>query len=189
MRRRLSWRPWLAITGVTVVLAGMFTATRPQAEPADPATVMTSLAFIDSQGYRQGEPEINVLLCTTNSPYPSCGGQRDTTAADSGKAATPEQIQAVQRTLTSMPQVQSVTFRDQAAAYAEFREEYAGNQVFNAVTVDDMPQMFHLKMQPNTDWRAVMRTAQAIPGVSSTVDLKCMQEAGESCTTGDQPPS
>ncbi|GAA3787600.1 hypothetical protein GCM10022226_02430 [Sphaerisporangium flaviroseum] len=193
-RRRLSWRPWLAITGVAVVLAGLATATRPHDQPADPAMMMTmSLAFTGSQGYRQGEPEINVFLCTADSPYPACGGRWDTPAAGGGRAATPEQIQAVQRALASMPQVESVTFRDKAAAYAEFREDYADNQVFlNAVTVDDMPQTLRLKMKPNTDWRAVMRTAQAMPGVSKTIDLKCMQErrkADESCDTGDRPPS
>ncbi|MFC6079645.1 permease-like cell division protein FtsX [Sphaerisporangium aureirubrum] len=190
-RRRPSWRPWLVAAGVAVVLAGAVTASGARDEPADSPAVMMPMAFTGT--YREGGPEIAVFLCTEDSPYPSCGGRWATPGAGGGRAVTPEQIQAVRRALIAMPQVRSVTFRDKATAYVEFREDFDSDEaLLDAVSVEDMPLTFQLRMQPGTDWRAVMRAAQAMPGVSNTVDLKCAQEhrdAAVACATGDGPPS
>ena len=186
-RRRLSWRPWLAITGMMVVAAGLVTSTGTHDEPADPPMTAMSLVYTGSQDYREGEPEINVFLCNENSWFPSCGGRGKGPDAGGGRAATQEQIKTAFRALGSMPQVESVTLRDKAAAYAEFRKDYADRQEYlDVLTMDDFPDTLRLKMKQDTDWLGVMRSAQAMPGVSSTLDLKCMQERRDaSCGTGD----
>src|ERR1700745_1591141 len=73
----------------------------------------TGLLFVkqvhSTRTYWQSKVEISVYLCTANSANPACKG-----------AVTPAQQAQLQQTLTSMPQVQNVTYVTQAQAYAVF---------------------------------------------------------------------
>src|ERR1700761_5047492 len=71
----------------------------------------TGLLFVkqvdSTRTYWQSKVEISVYLCTATSPNSDCHG-----------AITPAQQQQIQTTLTSMPQVQNVSYVNQTQAYA-----------------------------------------------------------------------
>src|SRR3974390_1411822 len=76
----------------------------------------TGLLFVkqvdSTRTYWQSKVEISIYLCTADSA--------NTTACHG--AATQAEQQALQQRLTSMPQVQSVAYVTQAAAYALFKQ-------------------------------------------------------------------
>jgi cell division transport system permease protein len=125
----------------------------------------TGLLFVKqvdrSRTVWQSQAEVSVYLCTADSPNPSCHG-----------AVTPTQQSQLQQTLTSMPQVQQVTYLSQPKAYALFKQDFANDPSYvSTVTESDMPPSFEVKLRnPSADYNIVASAVTGAPGVDSVID-------------------
>jgi len=125
----------------------------------------TGLLFVkqvdSTRTYWQSKVEISVYLCTADSANPNCHG-----------AITTAQQQQIQTTLTSMPQVQSVTYVSQAQAYQLFKQDFANDQSYvSTVKETDMPPSFEIKLRnPEADYNIVSSAVTGAPGVDSVID-------------------
>jgi cell division transport system permease protein len=125
----------------------------------------TGLLFVKqvdrSRTVWQSQAEVSVYLCTADSPNPSCHG-----------AVTAAQQSQLQQTLTSMPQVQQVTYLTQPEAYALFRQDFANDPSYvSTVTESDMPPSFEVKLHnPSADYNIVASAVTGAPGVDSVID-------------------
>jgi cell division transport system permease protein len=125
----------------------------------------TGLLFVkqvsSTQTYWQSKVEISVYLCTADSANPSCHG-----------AVTQAQQAQLQQTLTSMPQVQDVTYVTQAQAYSLFKQDFADDQSYvSTVKEGDMPPSFEVKLRnPSADYQIVASAVTGAPGVDSVID-------------------
>jgi len=125
----------------------------------------TGLLFVKqvdrSRTLWQSQAEVSVYLCTADSPNSSCHG-----------AATPAQQSQLQQTLSSMPQVQQVTYLSQPEAYALFKQDFANDPSYvSTVTESDMPPSFEVKLRnPSADYNIVASAVTGAPGVDSVID-------------------
>ncbi len=125
----------------------------------------TGLLFVkqvdSTRTYWQSKVEISVYLCTADSANPSCRG-----------AVTPGEQSQLQQTLTSMPQVENVTYVSQAQAYALFKQDFANDQSYvSTVKEADMPPSFEVKLRnPSADYQVVASAVNGAPGVDSVID-------------------
>ena len=123
----------------------------------------TGLLFVkqvnETRSFWQGKVQISVYLCTSISSSPQC---------KSG-AATPSEIATVQQTLKHMPQVSSVTYVTQAAAYQQFRSEFPS--MVNSVSSGEIPNSFEVRLKnAQADATIVTESVDGQPGVDQVVD-------------------
>jgi cell division transport system permease protein len=125
----------------------------------------TGLLFVKqvdrSRTLWQSQAQISVYLCTAASPNPSCHG-----------AVTPAQQSQLQQELTSMAQVQSVTYLSQTQAYNLFKQEFANDPSYvSTVQESDMPPSFEVKLRnPSADYQIVASAVTGAAGVDSVID-------------------
>ena len=125
----------------------------------------TGLLFVkqvnSTRTYWQSKVEISVYLCTASSANQACHG-----------AVTPQQQAQLQQTLTSMPQVQHVTYVSQQQAYSLFKQDFANDQSYvSTVKETDMPPSFEVKLHnPEADYNIVASAVTGAPGVDSVID-------------------
>ncbi len=125
----------------------------------------TGLLFVKqvdrTRTYWQSNAEISVYLCTANSANPACHG-----------AVTPAQQAQLEQTLTSMPQVEHVTYVSQQQAYTLFKQDFANDQAYvSTVKESDMPPSFEVKLHnPEADYNVVASAVTGAPGVDSVID-------------------
>ncbi|WP_433512477.1 permease-like cell division protein FtsX [Nonomuraea sp. CA-143628] len=106
--------------------------------------------------------EIAVFLCT-----PSADGCHK-------RYATAKQRRDVETFLKSRPEVTEVRFVSRAAAYASFRQEFAGQKkVLASVRAKDMPESFRVRVSGENDrtertW--IVLSANRRPGVGLALD-------------------
>ena len=126
----------------------------------------TGLLFVkqveSTQTYWQSKVQISVYLCTADSANPNCGG----------KAVSQTQQEQISQTLTSMPQVQSVTYVSQTQAYALFKQDFSNDPSYvSTVKETDMPPSFEVKLRnPQADYNIVSSAVTGAPGVDSVID-------------------
>jgi cell division transport system permease protein len=126
----------------------------------------TGLLFVkqveSTQTYWQSKVQISVYLCTADSANPSCGG----------KAVSPAQQAQINQTLTSMPQVESVSYVSQTQAYALFKQDFSNDPSYvSTVKETDMPPSFEVKLRnPQADYNIVSSAVTGAPGVDSVID-------------------
>jgi cell division transport system permease protein len=125
----------------------------------------TGLLFVkqvdSTRTYWQSKVEISVYLCTANSANPACH-----------TAVTPAQQAQIEQTLTSMPQVEHVTYVSQQEAYTLFKQDFANDQSYvSTVKETDMPPSFEVKLRnPEADYNIVASAVTGAPGVDSVID-------------------
>jgi len=126
----------------------------------------TGLLFVkqveSTQTYWQSKVQISVYLCTADSANPNCGG----------KAVSQTQQEQINQTLSSMPQVQSVTYVSQTQAYALFKQDFSNDPSYvSTVKETDMPPSFEVKLRnPQADYNIVSSAVTGAPGVDSVID-------------------
>jgi cell division transport system permease protein len=126
----------------------------------------TGLLFVkqvdSTRTYWQSKVQISVYLCTADSANPNCDG----------KAVSPAQQSSIDQTLTSMPQVESVTYVSQPQAYALFKQDFANDPSYvSTVKETDMPPSFEVKLRnPEADYGIVSSAVNGAPGVDSVID-------------------
>lgn len=103
--------------------------------------------------------EIAVFLCT-----PSADGCHK-------RYATAKQRRDVETFLKGTPEVTEVRFVSRAAAYASFRQEFAGQKkVLASVRAKDMPESFRVRASGAADRTRIALLANRRPGVGLAVD-------------------
>ena len=92
-----------------------------------------------TRAYWQSRVQLSVYLCSSTLSSPQC---------TKDGPVTPAQQAQINHTLTALPEVRSVTFLSQAAAYAQFRAEFANQPSFvNAVSADQIPASFQVRLK------------------------------------------
>jgi cell division transport system permease protein len=125
----------------------------------------TGLLFVkqvdSTRTYWQSKVEISIYLCTASSANPNCHG-----------AITLAQRQQIHDMLTSMSQVQNVTYVSQQQAYQLFRQDFANDQSYvSTVKETDMPPSFEVKLRnPSADYNIVSSAVTGAAGVDSVID-------------------
>jgi len=125
----------------------------------------TGLLFVkqvnSTRTYWQSKVEISVYLCTADSANQNCHG-----------AVTAEEQSALMQRLTSMQQVEKVTYVTQAQAYALFQQDFANDPSYvSTVKESDMPPSFEVKLRnPSADYGIVSSAVTGAPGVDSVID-------------------
>ncbi|MFI7143457.1 permease-like cell division protein FtsX [Nonomuraea sp. NPDC050022] len=103
--------------------------------------------------------EIAVFLCTP----PAYGCHK--------RYATAKQRRDVETFLKNTPEVTEVRFVSRAAAYASFRQEFAGRKkVLASVRAKDMPESFRVRVSGVADRTRITLLAYRRPGVGLAVD-------------------
>jgi cell division transport system permease protein len=125
----------------------------------------TGLLFVkqvnSTRTYWQSKVEISVYLCTADSANQNCHG-----------AVTAQEQSALMQRLTSMQQVEKVTYVTQAEAYALFQQDFANDPSYvSTVKESDMPPSFEVKLRnPSADYGIVSSAVTGAPGVDSVID-------------------
>ena len=125
----------------------------------------TGLLFVKqvdrTRTYWQSQVEISAYLCYKGDINPNCHG-----------AITPAQQQQLTSTLTSMPQVENVTYVSQAEAYTLFKSAMSNEQsLVSTVTASELPPSLEIKLRnPSADYQVVASAVQGRAGVDSVID-------------------
>ena len=125
----------------------------------------TGLLFVKqvdrTRTYWQSQVEISVYLCYKGDINPNCHG-----------AITPQQQQQLVTTLTSMSQVENVTYVSQAEAYTLFKSAMSNEQsLVSTVTASELPPSLEIKLRnPSADYQIVSSAVQGAAGVDSVID-------------------
>ena len=125
----------------------------------------TGLLFVKqvdrTRTYWQSQVEISVYLCYKGDINPNCHG-----------AITPQQQQQLVTTLTSMSQVENVTYVSQAEAYTLFKSAMSNEQsLVSTVTASELPPSLEIKLRdPSADYQIVASAVQGAAGVDSVID-------------------
>src|ERR1700733_4864749 len=125
----------------------------------------TGLLFVKqvdrTRTYWQSQVEISVYLCYKGDINPNCHG-----------AITPAQQQQLTSTLSSMSQVEKVTYVSQTEAYALFKSAMSNEQsLVSTVTASELPPSLEIKLRnPSADYQIVSSAVQGAAGVDSVID-------------------
>jgi cell division transport system permease protein len=127
----------------------------------------TGLLFVkqvdNTRSYFQGRVQLSVYLCTAVPSSPQC--------AHNGPASAAQRAQ-IQQTLSSLPQVASVTYVTQAEAYQQFKSEFSDDRTLvNETSAAQIPDSFEVKLKnTESDEPIVAGTIDGMPGVDHIVD-------------------
>jgi cell division transport system permease protein len=127
----------------------------------------TGLLFVkqvdNTRSYWQSRVQLSVYLCTTQAISANC--------AKNG-AVTPSEVNSIQQTLTSLPEVSSVTYLSQPQAVALFKQEFADSPTLVKYTSpDEIPSSFEIRLKnTQADAVSVTNSVDGLPGVAQVVD-------------------
>lgn len=125
----------------------------------------TGLLFVKqvdaTRTYWQGQAEVSVYLCYSESANPNCHG-----------AVTDEQTTALESRLKAMPQVQSVSFISQAQAWTLYKQAFTNNKSYiSTLKETDMPPSLEIKTHnAASDDSVVVSEMTGAQGVDSVID-------------------
>jgi cell division transport system permease protein len=124
----------------------------------------TGLLFVkqvnDTRTFWQGRVQLSVYLCTKTSSSPQCTKNGPVTTAE---------LASIHQTLVGLPQVASVTYVSQPAAYVQFKSEFPA--MVNSVTPNEIPNSFEVRLKnTQADTTIVTESVDGQPGVDQIVD-------------------
>ncbi len=124
----------------------------------------TGLLFVkqvdDTRTFWQGRVQLSVYLCTKTSSSPQCTKNGPVTTAE---------LNSIHQTLVGLPQVASVTYVSQPAAYLQFKSEFPS--MVNSVTPNEIPNSFEVRLKnTQADTTIVTESVDGQPGVDQIVD-------------------
>jgi cell division transport system permease protein len=124
----------------------------------------TGLLFVkqvdQTRTFWQGRVQLSIYLCTKTSVSPTCTKNGPATAAE---------LAQIKQELTKMPEVTSVTYVSQAAAYQQFKAEFPS--MVNSVSSAEIPDSFQVKLKnAQADASVVAATVDGAPGVDQIVN-------------------
>jgi cell division transport system permease protein len=124
----------------------------------------TGLLFVkqvnETRNFFQGRFQLSVYLCTKTSSSPQCTKNGPVTAAE---------MASIHQTLVGLPQVASVTYVSQPAAYSEFKSEFPS--MVSTVTPNEIPNSFEVLLKnTQADTTVVTESVEGQPGVDQIVN-------------------
>jgi cell division transport system permease protein len=124
----------------------------------------TGLLFVkqvdQTRTFWQGRVQLSVYLCTKLSSSPQCTKNGPATSAE---------MASIHQTLVGLPQVTSVTYVSQAAAYAQFKSEFPS--MVSTVSASEIPNSFEVRLKnAQADSPIVEANVDGVPGVDQVVD-------------------
>src|SRR5580700_984991 len=124
----------------------------------------TGLLFVKqvnaTRTFWQGRVQLSVYLCTKTSSSPQCTKNGPVTAAE---------LASIHQTLVGLPQVASVSYVSQPAAYVQFKSEFPA--MVNSVTPNEIPNSFEVRLKnTQADTTIVTESVDGQPGVDQIVD-------------------
>jgi cell division transport system permease protein len=125
----------------------------------------TGLLFVKqvdaTRTYWQGQAEVSVYLCYTESANPNCHG-----------AVTEAQTTALEQRLQSMPQVASVSYVSQQQAWTLYKQAFTNDQAaVSTLKESDMPPSLEVKTHnAGSDDSVVVSEMTGAQGVDSVID-------------------
>ena len=125
----------------------------------------TGLLFVKqvdaTRTYWQGQAEVSVYLCYTESANPDCHG-----------AVTTAQATALEQQLKGMSQVADVTYVSQAQAWALYKQTFTNDQSYvSTLKESDMPPSLEVKTHnAGNDDSVVVSAMTGAAGVDSVID-------------------
>jgi cell division transport system permease protein len=124
----------------------------------------TGLLFVkqvdETRTFWQGRVQLSIYLCTKTSSSPQC--------AKNGPVTTAE-LASIHQTLVSLPEVSSVAYVSQPAAYSQFRSEFPA--MVSSVTASEIPNSFEVRLKnAQADTTIVTESVDGQPGVDQIVD-------------------
>jgi cell division transport system permease protein len=125
----------------------------------------TGLLFVKqvdaTRTYWQGQAEVSVYLCYSESANPDCHG-----------AVTPAQTTALQQRLQGIPGVTGVTYVSQPQAWALYKQAFTNDQSYvSTLKETDMPPSFEVKTSnAASDDSVVVSEMTGAQGVDSVID-------------------
>jgi cell division transport system permease protein len=124
----------------------------------------TGLLFVkqvdETRSFWQGRVQLSVYLCTKVSSSPQCTKNGPATAAE---------MTSIHQTLAQLPEVASVSYVSQSAAYSQFRSEFPS--MVNSVTPGEIPNSFEVRLKnTQADTTIVAESVDGQPGVDQIVD-------------------
>ena len=138
----------------------------------------TGLLFVkqvnETRSFWQGRVQLSVYLCTKTSSSPQCTKNGPVTTAE---------LNSIQQTLKGLPQVASVDYVSQTAAYSQFRSEFPS--MVNSVTPEDIPNSFEVRLKnTQADATIVTESVDGQPGVDQIVDNAAILDRFYNLLTG-----
>jgi cell division transport system permease protein len=114
-----------------------------------------------AKGYWYDKVQVSVFLCgnvvKANCPTPATDGE----------------ISAINTTLHSLPQVETVTFESHEQAYQEFKVLFKNSPALvSASSPESLPESFRVKLKDPTRTAVVVSAVAAMPGVDSAFDQR-----------------
>jgi cell division transport system permease protein len=124
----------------------------------------TGLLFVkqvdETRTFWQGRVQLSIYLCTKVSSSPQCTKNGPATAAE---------MSSIHQTLAGLPEVASVSYVSQSAAYSQFRSEFPS--MVNSVTAGEIPNSFEVRLKnTQADTTIVAESVDGQPGVDQIVD-------------------
>jgi cell division transport system permease protein len=124
----------------------------------------TGLLFVkqvnQTRTFWQGRVQLSVYLCTKTSSSPQCTKNGPVTAAE---------LASIHQTLVGLPQVASVTYVSQPAAYVQFKSEFP--TMVNSVTPNEIPNSFEVRLKnTQADTTIVTESVDGQPVVDQIVN-------------------
>ena len=124
----------------------------------------TGLLFVrqvdQTRTYWQGRVQLSVYLCTKVSSSPQCLHNGPATAAEKAQ---------IRQDLAAMPQVASVSYQSQSAAFHQFKNEFP--KIVSSVSPGEIPDSFQVRLKnTQTDAPVVTEAVNGAPGVDQIVD-------------------
>jgi cell division transport system permease protein len=124
----------------------------------------TGLLFVkqvdETRTFWQGRVQLSIYLCTKVSSSPQCTKNGPATAAE---------MSSIHQTLDGLPEVASVSYVSQSAAYSQFRSEFPS--MVNSVTAGEIPNSFEVRLKnTQADTTIVAESVDGQPGVDQIVD-------------------
>jgi cell division transport system permease protein len=124
----------------------------------------TGLLFVQqvnqTRTFWQGKVQLSVYLCTKFSASPQC---------TKNGAATQAEITSIHQTLAALPQVASVTYVSQPAAYQQFKTMFPS--MVSSVSAGDIPDSFQVRLKnAQADSTIVAANVDGQPGVDQVVN-------------------
>jgi cell division transport system permease protein len=138
----------------------------------------TGLLFVkqvnQTRSFWQGRVQLSVYLCTKSSSSPQCTKNGPVTATE---------LTSIHQTLVGLPQVASVTYVSQSAAYSQFKSEFPS--MVSSVTADEIPNSFEVRLKnTQADTTIVTESVDGQPGVDQIVDNAAILDKFYNLLTG-----
>ncbi len=118
----------------------------------------------EMQKFWFGRVEVSLFLCRDiDNDRPSCPDG----------SVTDAQRTQIQSDLQEMPGVKEVFYESKQDAFERFQEQFAGTEIADNVSVDDMQESFRAKLvDPEHDYSLVASAFDGRPGVENVVDMR-----------------